>query len=406
MNGKYLPGSAVLFSVMLVCSMVLVTLSASAFSVVHERMLEEKALARLRIEECLDVAEHMYNTKNGEKLSFFNGCSFLWSEEAVAVQYEDMERTFPVEWVPSFVVNASSTFSMDYGSRLLGDVAAEKFYFYGSSKLLSCGRPCWTESLWQPAIDEGNMYVSSTRRTIVFVGWRGMKTTYEKDSFYYAGEGTKTGAPGYEYSNLMFQTGSHCYYTSYDHCVEGKGIKITQFDDGMKQLLPSVVLWKRIPEAKPVEQFQKIYNCTGSAIVVGDGKALTLQTSTLTLVYEQDLKVISGTQTATVPFLNSLFQECNVEVGSGYYGELLLGAKNVAVKDSQINHLNVQSEKYITVNGSNLDNVTLSGEEVELSSSQFSGQISAKVVRAKGSSILRRALQNEGSPPLLVRIIH
>jgi len=72
-------------------------------------MLEEKALARLRIEECLDVAEHMYNTKNGEKLSFFNGCSFLWSEEAVAVQYEDMERTFPVEWVPSFVVNASST---------------------------------------------------------------------------------------------------------------------------------------------------------------------------------------------------------------------------------------------------------------------------------------------------------
>jgi len=76
------------------------------------------------------------------------------------------------------------------------------------------------------------------------------------------------------------------------------------------------------------------------------------------------------------------------------------------VKDSQINHLNVQSEKYITVNGSNLDNVTLSGEEVELSNSQFSGQISAKVVRAKGSSILRRALQNEGSPPLLVRIIH
>jgi len=54
-----------------------------------------------------------------------------------------------------------------------------------------------------------------------------------------------------------------------------------------------------------VEQFQKIYNCTGSAIDVGDGKALTLQTSTLTLVYEQDLKVISGTQTATVPFLNS-----------------------------------------------------------------------------------------------------
>jgi len=215
--------------------------------------------------------------------------------------------------------------------------------------------------------------VSSTRRTIVFVGWRGMKTTYEKDSFYYAGEGTKTGAPGYEYSNLMFQTSSHCYYTSYDHCVEA-----------------SVVLWKRIPEAKPVEQFQKIYNCTGSAIDVGDGKALTLQTSTLTLVYEQDLKVISGTQTATVPFLNSLFQECNVEVGSGYYGDLLLGAKNVAVKDSQINHLNVQSEKYITVNGSNLDNVTLSGEEVELSNSQFSGQISAKVVRAKGSSILRR----------------
>ena len=155
-----------------------------------------------------------------------------------------------------------------------------------------------------------------------------------------------------------------------------------------------------------MEQFQKIYNCTGSAIVVGDGKALTLQTSTLTLVYEQDLKVISGTQTATVPFLNSLFQECNVEVGSGYYGDLLLGAKNVAVKDSQISHLNVQSEKYITVNGSNLDNVTLSGEEVELSSSQFSGQISAKVVRAKGSSILRRALQKEGSPPLLVRIIH
>jgi len=76
------------------------------------------------------------------------------------------------------------------------------------------------------------------------------------------------------------------------------------------------------------------------------------------------------------------------------------------VKDSQISHLNVQSEKYITVNGSNLDNVTLSGEEVELSSSQFSGQISAKVVRAKGSSILRRALQKEGSPPLLVRIIH
>jgi len=38
----------------------------------------------------------------------------------------------------------------------------------------------------------------------------------------------------------MFQTSSHCYYTSYDHCVEGKGIKITQFDDGMKQLLPSV----------------------------------------------------------------------------------------------------------------------------------------------------------------------
>jgi len=225
MNGKYLPGSAVLFSVMLVCSMVLVTLSASAFSVVHERMLEEKALARLRIEECLDVAEHMYNTKNGEKLSFFNGCSFLWSEEAVAVQYEDMERTFPVEWVPSFVVNASSTFSMDYGSRLLGDVAAEKFYFYGSSKLLSCGRPCWTESLWKPAIDEGNMYVSSTRRTIVFVGWRGMKTTYEKDSFYYAGEGTKTGAPGYEYSNLMFQTSSHCYYTSYDHCVGERALK-------------------------------------------------------------------------------------------------------------------------------------------------------------------------------------
>jgi len=375
MNGKYLPGSAALFSVMLVCSMVFVIVSASAFSVVHERMLEEKALARLRIEECLDVAEHMYNTKNGEKLSFFNGCSFLWSEEAVAVQYEDMERTFPVEWVPSFVVNASSTFSMDYGSRLLGDVAAEKFYFYGSSKLLSCGRPCWTESLWKPAIDEGNMYVSSTRRTIVFVGWRG----------------TKTGAPGYEYSNLMFQTSSHCYYTSYDHCVGEKGIKITQFDDGMKQLLPSVVLWKRIPEAKPVEQFQKIYNCTGSAIDVGDGKAL---------------KVISGTQTATVPFLNSFFQECNVEVGSGYYGDLLLGAKNVAVKDSQINRLNVQSEKYITVNGSNLDNVTLSGEEVELSSSQFSGQISAKVVRAKGSSILRRALQNEGSPPLLVRIIH
>jgi len=82
----------------------------------------------------------------------------------------------------------------------------------------------------------------------------------------------------------------------------------------MKQLLPSVVLWKRIPEAKPVEQFQKIYNCTGSAIDVGDGKALTLQTSTLTLVYEQDLKVISGTQTATVPFLNSFFQECDVEV--------------------------------------------------------------------------------------------
>jgi len=53
------------------------------------------------------------------------------------------------------------------------------------------------------------------------------------------------------------------------------------------------------------------------------------------------------------------------------------------VKDSQINRLNVQSEKYITVNGSNLDNVTLSGEEVELSSSQFSGQISAKVVRLK-----------------------
>jgi len=155
MNGKYLPGSAVLFSVMLVCSMVLVTLSASAFSVVHERMLEEKALARLRIEECLDVAEHMYNTKNGEKLSFFNGCSFLWSEEAVAVQYEDMERTFPVEWVPSFVVNASSTFSMDYGSRLLGDVAAEKFYFYGSSKLLSCGRPCWTESLWNQLLMRG-----------------------------------------------------------------------------------------------------------------------------------------------------------------------------------------------------------------------------------------------------------
>jgi len=73
---KYLPGSAVLFSVMLVCSMVLVTLSASAFSVVHERMLEEKALARLRIEECLDVAEHMYNTKNGEKLSFSMAAAF------------------------------------------------------------------------------------------------------------------------------------------------------------------------------------------------------------------------------------------------------------------------------------------------------------------------------------------
>jgi len=51
-----------------------------------------------------------------------------------------------------------------------------------------------------------------------------------------------------------------------------------------------------------VEQFQKIYNCTGSAIDVGDGKALTLQTSTLTLVYEQDLKVISGTQTALCHF--------------------------------------------------------------------------------------------------------
>jgi len=63
-------------------------------------------------------------------------------------------------------------------------------------------------------------------------GLEGMKTTYEKDSFYYAGEGTKTGAPGYEYSNLIFQTGSHCYYTSYDHCVGEKGIKITQFDDG------------------------------------------------------------------------------------------------------------------------------------------------------------------------------
>jgi len=52
MNGKYLPGSTALFSVMLVCSMVFVIVSASAFSVVHERMLEEKALARLRIEEC------------------------------------------------------------------------------------------------------------------------------------------------------------------------------------------------------------------------------------------------------------------------------------------------------------------------------------------------------------------
>jgi len=76
MNGKYLPGSAVLFSVMLVCSMVLVTLSASAFSVVHERMLEEKALARLRIEECLDVAEHMYNTKMVRNLAFSMAAAF------------------------------------------------------------------------------------------------------------------------------------------------------------------------------------------------------------------------------------------------------------------------------------------------------------------------------------------
>jgi len=44
MNGKYLPGSAVLFSVMLVCSMVFVIVSTSAFSVVHERMLEEKVI--------------------------------------------------------------------------------------------------------------------------------------------------------------------------------------------------------------------------------------------------------------------------------------------------------------------------------------------------------------------------
>jgi len=71
-----------------------------------------------------------------------------------------------------------------------------------------------------------------------------------------------------------------------------------------------------------VEQFQKIYNCTGSAIDVGDGKALTLQTSTLTLVYEQDLKVISGTQQPLCHF-KLFFQECDVEVGSGYYGELL-----------------------------------------------------------------------------------
>jgi len=39
---EILTGSTALFSVMLVCGMVFVIVSASAFSVVHERMLEEK----------------------------------------------------------------------------------------------------------------------------------------------------------------------------------------------------------------------------------------------------------------------------------------------------------------------------------------------------------------------------
>jgi len=405
MTGKYLPGNTALLAVMLVCGMVFVILSTSAFSVVHERLLEEKAIQRLHIEECLDVAEYVYNTNSGKRVSFFNGCRLEWSEDEVTVQYKEMERTFPVEWVPAFVVNASYTFSMDSDSRLIGDIAAEKVYLYGSSKLLSCGKPCWTEVLWQPVIEDGSMYVSSTRRTIIFVGWRGMKTTYEKDSFYHAGEGLKAGNPGYEYSNLMFQTASHCYYTTYDHCTAGRGTKITAFDDGMKQLLPRVVLWQRMPVKAALGQFEKTYTCTGSVLDVGDGKFLTLQNATLSLVYGLDLQVVSGTQTVTVPFADTLFQGCNVEVDSGYYGDLLLGARNLDVNSSQISHLRVQSDKYVNINSSDLDNVTLSGEEVEIASSQFSGQITAKVFRSKNST-LRRALQQEGSPPLLVRIIH
>jgi hypothetical protein len=384
----------------IISNLVFVVIGLGIFHVVYEKLLEERGIERIRIEECLDVAEQIFNVKS-EKIASFNGCKFSWDEKAITISYKKMTRSFAVQWIPDFLVNVTGNFSMDNSSDIDGSVAAGKIYFYADSKLLS-KNPNWTESIWKEPM-HGLAYLTSTQKTIIFNGWRGMKTTQDKSWNYYAAYNEKATDAGYQYSNLIFQTGSVCYYTSFPNCA-GERRQIVNLDDGMKNVLPEIALWKG---KSSIEQnaYTRFYRCNETNFFT-DSTSYVLQTGTISLAYQGDLLVKNGTENISLPFEDSLFEGCALKIESGYYADLNIGAKSVEMKNVDVNKLHLQGQS-ITASSSSLYGVTLTASNAELYSSLLEGNMRGTNFTVRSSTV-RRAAPEVGAdpPPILVRIIH
>jgi hypothetical protein len=313
-----------------------------------------------------------------------------------------MVKVFEIEWVPDFVVNVNRDFSLDSESRVEGNIAVGKLYIYGVRKLLTEKPYHITQTTWEPHIS-GKLYLTSTSTTVIFVGMKGMKTTEYKDWYYYAGAGIKANDLGYEYSNLIFQSSSMCYYTIYGNC-EGEKQKVVSFDDGMKHVLPEVVLWRKRNQSQEL-LFDNIYRCEAGKLMLGTA-SYVLTTPTLSLTYDSDLKLLDGKEEIIIPSENSLFQGCNIHLEDGYYANLTIGAKNVEIANASIKAITLQAEN-ITATLSTLDNVTLTATKSNVNGTTISGHIYGDNAAIR-NSIVRNALpSNEGSAPyMFVRIIH
>lgn len=374
--------------------LIMLLLAIAGYEVLYARAVEMKAAQRLHLEECLDAAEYAYNS-TGILLYEFTGCQFQWTPTQVRVRYQDVERYFPYDQVYGFSVQARTTLSVDKDSFIDGNVWARKAYLYGDSKLLFNSPYKGVQTIWKNQI-KGYLLMEYPIRNIVMIGWKSWKTTYEQSWYYYPGLATTWD----DRTNLIFQGTATCYYTYLPNC-SGAKVRIVNLDDGMGAVLPKIAPWQQ-PHAGGAPDFESNLFCSAGQLWV-EGTPHPLQTATLSLVYQDMLTVLNGTEAIVLPSANTALSGCRLSVGSGFYAGLSFSASGIEVRNAALMGANLIAPT-IDVTNSQLQGVKMTASAINVYSSDVTGYLTGDIVRLIGSRVCDPSY--DGQPAVIIRIIH